>query len=64
MQFNFKSIHIQYLCELIFLDISILANTRNDRKISLKYIFILRLKQLFIIIYVNVCVKRVYQLGI
>jgi hypothetical protein len=33
---------------------------RNDREISLKYMFMLKPKQLFIIIYVNVCVKRVY----
>jgi hypothetical protein len=29
-------------------------------KILFKYIFMLKPKQLFIIIYVNVCVKRVY----
>jgi hypothetical protein len=38
----------------------ILVNKRNDTKIFFKYIFMLKLKQLFIIIYVNVCVKRVY----
>jgi hypothetical protein len=37
-----------------------LVNRRNDTKIFLKYIFMLKPKQLFIIIYVNVCVKRVY----
>jgi len=31
---------------------------RNDRKISLTYIFMLKPKQLFIIIYVNVCVNK------
>ena len=40
--------------------INILVNKRNDTTIFLKYIFMLKAKQLFIIIYVNVCVKRVY----
>ena len=35
----------------------ILVNKRNDTKIFLKYIFMLKPKRLFIIIYVNVCVK-------
>jgi len=38
----------------------ILVNKRNDAKIFFKYIFMLKPKQLFIIMYVNVCVKRVY----
>jgi len=40
--------------------VDILVNQRNDTQISLEYIFMLKPKQLFIIIYVNVCVKRVY----
>jgi hypothetical protein len=40
--------------------IYILVNKRNDTKICFKYIFMLKPKQLFIIIYVNVCVKYVY----
>lgn len=36
---------------------NILVNKRNDRKIFFKYIFLLKPKRLFIIIYVNVCVK-------
>ena len=38
----------------------ILVNKRNDTKIVLGYIIMLKPKQLFIIIYVDVCVKRVY----
>jgi hypothetical protein len=38
---------------------NILVNKRNDRKIFFKYIFLLKPKQLFIIIYVNVRMKRV-----
>ena len=38
----------------------ILVNKRNDTKIFLKYICMLKPEQLFIIIYVNVFVKRVY----
>ena len=40
--------------------VDILVKKRNDTKISMKYIFMLKPKQLFIIIYVNVCLKRVY----
>jgi hypothetical protein len=36
------------------------VNKRNDTKIFLIYMFMLKPKQLFIIIYVNFCVKRVY----
>jgi hypothetical protein len=36
----------------------ILVNTRNDTKIFLKYMFMLKPKQLFIIINVNVCTKQ------
>jgi hypothetical protein len=39
---------------------AILVNKRNDTKIFFKDMFMLKPKQLFIIIYVNVCVKRVY----
>ena len=38
----------------------ILVNKRNDTKIFLKYIVMLKPKQFFIIIYINICVKRVY----
>jgi hypothetical protein len=40
--------------------VDILVKKRNDTKIFMKYIFMLKPKQLFIIIYVNVCLKRVY----
>ena len=40
---------------------NILVNKRNDTKMFLKYIFVLKPKQLFIVIYVNVCVKRIYS---
>ena len=40
--------------------IYILVSKRNDTKIFFKYIFMLKPKQCFIIICVNVCVKRVY----
>jgi hypothetical protein len=36
----------------------ILVNTRNDTKIFLNYMFMLKPKQLFIVIYVNVCTKQ------
>jgi hypothetical protein len=40
---------------------SIIANSIMGRKIDFpKYIFMLKPKQLFIIIYINFCVKRVY----
>ena len=38
----------------------ILVNKRSDTKICFKYICMLKPKQLFIILYVNVCVKRAY----
>jgi hypothetical protein len=38
----------------------ILVNKRSDTKIFFKYICMLKPKQLFIIMFVNVCVKRVY----
>ena len=38
--------------------IYILVGKRNDTKIFFKYIFMLKPKQLFIIIYVNVCVNK------
>jgi hypothetical protein len=45
---------------LFKMHVYILVNKRSDTKIFLKYIFMLKPKQLFIIIYINVCVKRVY----
>jgi hypothetical protein len=39
----------------------ILVNKRNDTKIFFKYIFMLKQKQWFNIIYVNVCMKRAYH---
>jgi len=43
------------------MSVNILVNKRNGTKIVFKYIFMLKAKQLFIIIYVNVSVKRVYS---
>ena len=45
---------------LLSLGKSILVHKRSDTKKCFKYIFYVRIKQLFIIIYVNVIVKRVY----
>jgi hypothetical protein len=42
--------------------IYILVNKRNGTKIFLKDIFMLKPKQLFIIIYLNVCVNRHYNI--
>ena len=41
-------------------DLYILVNNRNNTNIFFKYIFMLKPKQLFIIVYVNNCVTRVY----
>jgi hypothetical protein len=46
--------------ESCFCDEYILVNKRNDTKIYFKYVFMLKPKQLFIIIYINVFEKCAY----
>jgi hypothetical protein len=46
--------------ESCFCDEYILVNKRNDTKIYFKYVFMLKPKQLIIIIYINVFEKCVY----
>ena len=49
---------IYMICSFLTNHRSILVNKRNNEKIFLKYIFMLKPIQLFIIIYVNVCTKQ------
>jgi len=47
------------VARMSFVFLNVLVNKRNDTKIFMKYIFMFKPKQLFIIIYVNAYVKRV-----